>query len=787
SAQGPTTGATTLALAASITKWLLAIFSVLMALRSVGRLLRELVRRSPTGPDPRHPVTGSDAWSRAADVPDVDVDEPALLGVSFSGGGIRSASFSLGALQVLEETPSGGTSLFRRARWVTSVSGGGYLAGARQMLARLGVATPFEAGSAEVDHVRRHGRYLADSPVEWVTAVARAVAGLVLNLAVLWLMMFVAARPVGWLHANIWSQSEIEANARPLSDPALWSIVGLPAGAAVALVLLAVLARPRTDAAVPFSPGGLLWWSAGILAVAAVAAAGIAILVPVADELAADVLKVGEGAARAREAAAAGGVGLLTALMTVAQTKAPSRSTFERWLRLGGGGDAGADQRGGPRPARFPRLGRVARALGGVLLAAAVALLFAGLVQDAARAGVRQDTELFRLVEIPDWGAALAAAGVLLALHLLADQTSWSLHPLYKRRLATAFALGPVPGGVDELPYDQPTALPDMADPVPGQPELVVCAAANVSGPRLAPPGRRAVSFTFGHEWAGGPQVRYVRTTALCEALRPSLAGDTTLLAAMAVSGAAFASAMGRHSKGALNSVLAAANLRLGVWVPSPDHAAAVAQRTAGRVRTRSLAYLLREVFGRYDPGAPLLYLTDGGHYENLGLVELLRRRCRVMACFDASGGPGTLIEAMRLAYEELGVTIKFPPGALDSVRSRAEARSTARDPNAPMDTLTARTASADVIVGTVSYRQPPEGVLVYCRAVLTRQTPDEVRFYAAENPRFPNDPTGDQWFDADQLDNYLVLGRHVAAEAAPHLLAALDTPVTPDRGRNPT
>lgn len=551
---GPTTAATELALAASITKWLLAIFAALMALRSVGRLLRELVRRRPTGSDPRHPVTGTDAWSRSADVP--GVDGPALLGVSLSGGGIRSASFSLGALQVLEETASGGTSLFRRARWISSVSGGGYLAGARQMLAHLEVEKPFRAGSHEVDHLRRHGRYLAESPVQWVTAVARALAGLALNLAVFWLLLFVLARPVGWLHANIWSQSEIERSARPLADSALWGILALPAGGAVALVLLAVLARPRTDAAQPFSGGGLLWWSAGVLGVTAVAAAGVALLVPLADEVATRLLRAREGAAR--EAAAAGGAGLLTALLTFAGAKAPSRATFERWLRKGRGGNAGVDEPSGPRPARFPKLGKLARALAGVLLAAVVAVLFAGLVQDAARVGMRKDSHLFGLFGMAEWKVTLAAVGALLALHLLADQTSWSLHPLYKRRLATAFALGPVPGGVGELPYHQATALPEMARRVPGQPELVVCAAANVSGAELAPPGRRAVSFTFGPEWAGGPQVRYVPTTTLSQALGPSLAGDTTLLAAMAISGAAFASAMGRHSKGALNSMLAA-------------------------------------------------------------------------------------------------------------------------------------------------------------------------------------------------------------------------------------
>ncbi|HEX2062928.1 MAG TPA: hypothetical protein VHE80_00745, partial [Acidimicrobiales bacterium] len=126
-ARGATTSGTALALAASVTKWLLVSFSVLMALGALGRLGRMLVRRDATGPDPRHPVTATDPWTRAADVP--GVDGPAGLGISFSGGGIRSASFCMGALQVLEETSSGGTSLFRRARWLTSVSGGGYLAG----------------------------------------------------------------------------------------------------------------------------------------------------------------------------------------------------------------------------------------------------------------------------------------------------------------------------------------------------------------------------------------------------------------------------------------------------------------------------------------------------------------------------------------------------------------------------------------------------------------------------------------------------------------------------------
>src|SRR5207249_3674790 len=56
------------------------------------------------------------------------------------------------------------------------------------------------------------------------------------------------------------------------------------------------------------------------------------------------------------------------------------------------------------------------------------------------------------------------------------------------------------------------------------------------------------------------------------------------------------------------------------------------------------------------------VYLTDGGHYENLGLVELLRRKCRLVLCFDAAGDSletcGTFVEALMLASEELGASI---------------------------------------------------------------------------------------------------------------------------------
>jgi hypothetical protein len=83
----------------------------------------------------------------------------------------------------------------------------------------------------------------------------------------------------------------------------------------------------------------------------------------------------------------------------------------------------------------------------------------------------------------------------------------------------------------------------------------------------------------------------------------------------------------------------------------------------------------------------------NGGHYENLGLVELLRRRCRVIYCVDASGDTSlaqTLAQAASLAYEELGVQITIEDAPLLSPSSEMEGKA----PNLELRALERRLAS---------------------------------------------------------------------------------------------
>jgi len=174
------------------------------------------------------------------------------------------------------------------------------------------------------------------------------------------------------------------------------------------------------------------------------------------------------------------------------------------------------------------------------------------------------------------------------------------------------------------------------------------------------------------------------------------------------------------------------------------------------------MPYLLRELFGIYRPEGPLVLATDGGHYDNLGLVEMLRHAPSTVYCFDASGGANigrsALGPAITLARQELGVSITLPSGPHGVPSPEWSEKELDR---------------VGVLVCQIDYRDcppidgrvPEPGVLYYARATVTSDAPWQVQSYQKRHPTFPNDSTSDQWFDQEQFDAYHTLGRH-AAEA---------------------
>ena len=108
---------------------------------------------------------------------------------------------------------------------------------------------------------------------------------------------------------------------------------------------------------------------------------------------------------------------------------------------------------------------------------------------------------------------------------------------------------------------------------------------------------------------------------------------------------------------------LALLNVRLGFWFPNPKFVKRHSLKLSA-LRITNL-YLLSEMFGILKENRPFLYLTDGGHIENLGLYQLLRRRCRLIVVIDAEADPkmafNSLIKAARYARIDLGTRIELP------------------------------------------------------------------------------------------------------------------------------
>jgi hypothetical protein len=402
-------------------------------------------------------------------------------------------------------------------------------------------------------------------------------------------------------------------------------------------------------------------------------------------------------------------------------------------------------------------------------------------------------------LSLPDvWRWAIVL--VLLAVWArFADAHAWSLFPFYKRWLSRAFVSSrptteesdsgtfpgiPIPAAAAD--FEQETSWkthgrlgpppPDTSDgePLPSEssPELLLCCAVNLNELDDAASARRAGSFVFSTDYIGGPDVGWIPTGDYLDRLPEARRKDVTVLATMAISGAAFSPGMGKKSLGAIGGLMALVNARLGVWLPHPRAVQNLpsGQEWPGRMARPGWTWWWREVIRRFRGDASYLYVSDGGHWENLGLIELLRRGCNrvylVSAAGDGAQGFGTIGEAIALAREELGIEIE----GLDLERLRSPDGEPAEGEEVLVhaDGTTQRFAPATHIIGklrrTGSYE--PYGEIVVLEANLTSGIPWDVQAYAEQNLQFPDDSTLDQFFDHRQFESYRSLGHHQMREA---------------------
>jgi hypothetical protein len=277
-----------------------------------------------------------------------------------------------------------------------------------------------------------------------------------------------------------------------------------------------------------------------------------------------------------------------------------------------------------------------------------------------------------------------------------------------------------------------------------------------VHGDELAWQERRGASFTFTPDLCGyetpwhapaNPQpfakLEFLgyRETSSYAYPRPGMHLGTP----MSISGAALSPNMGSYSRAATGFLMTIFNVRLGWWLGNPRHK--TTRSKAGP--TQGLAYLMKELLGLTNDRAGFVYVSDGGHFENLAIYELVRRRCRfIVACDaeeDASFAFNGMGNAIRKCREDFGVEIDL---RVDLIKPQ-----------------TSNSLSAShCVVGTIQYPdQVGLGYLVYLKASLVGDEPEDVLQYHIAHPDFPHQSTGDQWFTESQFESYRRLGLHIA------------------------
>lgn len=742
----------------------------------------------------------------------LDAIPPARFGVAVSGGGIRSAALALGGLQELDRD-AGGPS-WTSAEKVTAVSGGAYISGgysvarssrqnSRPPSCRPGdpawVPDPndwppqppapceraWNESEPETEFLVGHlGYLLAKNPTgdrnghgsDVPGVVATLLLGLLFNAVMLLVPLWLLVQPLAWLSKSEAIGCDGYGDSGCLSDKTVWPTMIWVTVSVLAVVIWVAAGWVRGMFAPGTRPYSATSWVFLHLRVAVLGLVGLTVVLVVLLLVFPAVVTATPGwlhsAARwAQPAAVIGAVAAVAAVL----------KSFVRPLT------------------------RFAPQVAGLLFIAVLVLLSAHWASTAnfqhwdgdhlsdvrSAAGAGHDWWNRWLFEgwsfvgaFPNHAWLLSLLAWLIAYAAL-NPGWWSMAPFYRGKLRGAFATyrrngtthAFVSGNVPTSTAEPSLHELDKRGPgvgASGSP-LQICATATVSGRAVKTHyGIPGLSVTFDPTTVRlniptddeGGWSAYQCSTAKFERLLYRRGGSRfTTMMAVGISGAAVSPAMGKFKIGPARALIALLNVRLGVWVPNPRYVAAwrpdqpdsrERPRRAERVPYPQprLGYLLKEAFGVHDPDDLYLYLTDGGHWENTGLVELLRDRnfCEVV-CLDADAGERDtvtqLANAVVLADLECGASISVD---LDPLRSALGAR------------RGGDYARRSVVLGLIR-RGDRRGLLWYAKPALTIGTPPGILSYGENDPAFPTTSTVDQFFHAAKFSAYRNLGRYNARQ----------------------
>ncbi|MDQ6622033.1 MAG: patatin-like phospholipase family protein [Verrucomicrobiota bacterium] len=372
----------------------------------------------------------------------------------------------------------------------------------------------------------------------------------------------------------------------------------------------------------------------------------------------------------------------------------------------------------------------------------------------------------------PLWLIAAVAVGLTLftlAMANLINTNKFSLHATYRDRLIRAY-LGASNKNRDPNPFTgfdehDNKAMRAVWDPARFSNRLfpVINVALNlVAGTKLAWQQRKAANFTISPLHCGSYEVGYRKLNA---AAGQRYGGELSLGTAMTISGAAASPNMGYHSSPFVTFILTLLNVRLGAWLGNPGPAG---DRTFGLSYPNfSVRPIVAEAFGLTNATNPYVYLSDGGHFENLGLYEMVLRRSHFIVVSDASQDPECsftdLGDAVRKIRIDLGVLIEFD-----------EMRIYGRSEEHPGQAPGCHAALGRIVYSRVDGAGAPDGVIVYIKPACYGNEPRDIYEYFKSNESFPHESTTDQFFSESQFESYRMLGLHTMSLLCPDRVADL-------------
>lgn len=703
---------------------------------------------------------------RPGQTDDVEKIKGELVGLALSGGGVRSASFCLGVMQALARR-----GWMKRLDYLSTVSGGGYIGtclswllsqkkggkpvfglepgnfpfGTRRPTGAQGFAeahdTDTPANSAGMSKVmywlRQHANFLVPGHgINLATLVGAFLGDVVVSLAVYFPLVCVAYYLLMIGAGKVFPESCL-GTATHVAQPGL-GMLKLGLAVLALMVALSVLYAVgsfffRGNRRLAVKCSGLAhwlrtWWARtmGFLLMLAIFVL-LAASVPYLAELLGHQLHDWLGDEESVGAVA----GVLSALLGMM----PARGAY---LSKG----SGARSSWLVQPV-VTWVGAMLLLYGLVLLANATVMVATG---GAPLGG-----------ELASWFWVVLVGGLLIGV--TADLSSVSMHRYYRDRLLGTFM--PQLTGRESLDAGRGKAdaarLHEMCDEKsPYAPlHLINTNVVLVNASESDNKGRGGDSFVLTPLHCGSSATGWRATSEF-------MGGSVTLASAMAASGAAANPDAGGAGHGptrdrALSFVLRMLNVRLGYWVQNPCPTSWLPSRP------KFLWPGIPALFGYgFNERSRYIELTDGGHYENLGIYELVRRRCRLIIAVDAGADPefqfddlSNVIERVRADF---GVKI-----AIDSEDLRPLLPGSA---HAGEPTGAGRPACAERgwLYADVLYPEPEApGRLIYLTTTFTQGLPADLYGYKLAHPKFPDEPTLNQFFDEQQFEAYRELGYQIA------------------------